>query len=200
MVQCWRIHLPVQGKWVRSLVRERYHMLWSNEGQAATPEPVPSRAHCCDEGSCLPQWRAHVLQLRPDQPHKWTKKSSFSLKKKKRLLVHLNETKNENNSEATSAVYQTLSTVTRSPFHSGSWRQNRGGDRKASLLFWEAPPQVYHLRPAYLNDSGEKVYMPSIYWLTLGSQSLILHINCHSSLVLWCLPQKRLRKSDIQQQ
>ena len=43
------------GEVVRSLVRERSHMLWSNEGQAATPEPVPSRAHCCDEGSCLPQ-------------------------------------------------------------------------------------------------------------------------------------------------
>ena len=97
-------------------------------------------------------------------------------------------------------MYQTLSTITRSSFHSGSWRQNRGRDRKATLLFWEAPSQVYHLRPAYLNDSGEKVYMPSIYRLTLGSRCLILHVNCCSSLVLCCLPQKRLRKSDIQQQ
>ena len=55
----------------------------------------------------------------------------------KRLIVHSNETKNKNNSKATSATYQTLSTITRSPFHSGSWRQNRGGDRKATLLFWE---------------------------------------------------------------
>ena len=47
-----------------------------------------------------------------------------------------------------------------------------------------APSQVYHLRPAYLNDSGEKVYMPSIYRLTLGSQCLILHVNLRSSLVL----------------
>ena len=55
VVQCLRIHLLMQGKWIRSLVRERSHMLWSNEGQAATTEPMPSRAHCCDERSCLPQ-------------------------------------------------------------------------------------------------------------------------------------------------
>lgn len=157
------------------------------EPTAVTKDPAchSEELMCCnwDLTSHINEQRNHLLK-----------------KKKKRLLVHLNETKNENNSKATSAIYQTLSTVTRSPFHSGSWRQNRGGDRKASLLFWEAPPQVYHLRPAYLNDSGEKVYMPSIYWLTLGSQSLILHVNCRSSLVLWCLPQKRLRKSDMQQQ
>ena len=86
VVKCWRIRLPMQGTWIRSLVRERSHMLWSNEGQAATPELVPSRAHCCDEGSCLPQWRSHVLQLRPDQPHKGTKKSSFFFFLKKDYL------------------------------------------------------------------------------------------------------------------
>ena len=184
VVQCLRIHLLMQGKWIRSLVRERSHMLWSNEGQAATSDPMPSRAHCCDKGSCLPQWRSHMLQLRPDQPHKWTKKSSFS--KKDYLFIWMKQ-KMKKNSKATSAMYQTLSTMTRSPLHSGSWRQNRGGGRKAILLFWEAPSHVYHLRPAYLNDSGEKVYMPSIYRLTLGSQCLILHVNCRSSLVLWCL-------------
>ena len=106
--------------------------------------------------------------------------------KKDYLFIWMKQ-KMKKNSKATSAMYQTLSTMTRSPLHSGSWRQNRGGGRKAILLFWEAPSQVYHLRPAYLNDSGEKVYMPSIYRLTLGSQCLILHVNCRSSLVLWCL-------------